>query len=95
MILASLAVFSWVAVLLAAVGRWESVSRSVADRNRELGLRDGVGGRVLASGMLESILWSTAPWDPLTYGVGAVLLMAILMLASYVWAASCGSGRYR
>ena len=36
--------------------------------------------------MLESILWNTAPRDPLTYGVGAVLLMAIVMLASYVWA---------
>jgi ABC-type lipoprotein release transport system permease subunit len=36
--------------------------------------------------MLESISWNTAPRDPLTYGVGAVLLMAIVMLASYVWA---------
>jgi putative ABC transport system permease protein len=106
-----IAIFSGVAMLLAAVGIFGVVSRSVAARTREIGirialgapgsrvLREVVGGSVglaaagvglglvlafILSRFIRSMLHGVVPTDPLTYGVVAVGLFAVAVLASLI-----------
>jgi predicted permease len=106
-----LLIFATITVLLAAVGTWGVVAYSVAQRQRELGLRIalGAGGqRVLrlvikrstltalvgvviglsgawaGSRILEAFLWETSARDPRIFLGGGVLLLAVVLLASYL-----------
>jgi ABC-type antimicrobial peptide transport system permease subunit len=106
-----LTIFATITIFLAAVGTWGVVAYSVADRQRELGLRLalGAGGtRVLrlvlrrstltasvgvlfglagawaGSRVLEAFLWNTSARDPRVFLGGAALLLAVVLVASYL-----------
>ncbi len=110
-VLGLLGVFAAVTVLLALTGTWSLVAFLVADRRRELGLRQALGagghrlvrgivhegaragvagvaagivGGLFASRLLERILWETEPTEPAVYAAGALLLLAVVLLASWL-----------
>ncbi len=110
-VLALLALFAAVTVLLAATGTWGIVAYAVADRRRELGLRMalgsdaarvvrmvvrrslvsvvpgialGLGGAWATSRILEAFLYQTSPRDPVTFAGGAALLLAVVLVASWL-----------
>jgi len=49
-----------------------------------IGVGVGLAGALAASRLLESFLFGTAPWDPLTFAGVAVVLTAVTALAGYV-----------
>jgi putative ABC transport system permease protein len=104
-------IFSAVAMILAAVGIFGVVSRSVAARTREIGIRIALGapasqvvrevsrnslvlagvgigvGLILAfvlSRFIRSMLHGVTATDPLTYGLVAVILFGVAVLASLI-----------
>jgi putative ABC transport system permease protein len=110
-ILALLGIFAAITVGLVAAGTWGLVAYSVADRQRELGLRIALGaeptsvqrlvvrksmgaglagvilglaGAWAGSRLLESFLWEVSPREPLALLAGASLLLAVVLLASYL-----------
>jgi putative ABC transport system permease protein len=110
-VLALLALFAGVTLLVAATGTWGIVAYQVADRRRELGLRMALGagrGSVLGlvlrqsartaalgtavglatawagSRLLDALLYETRPTDPLAYLGSSALLLAVVMLASWL-----------
>jgi putative ABC transport system permease protein len=44
----------------------------------------GLAGAVVTARVLRSLLYQLSPWDPLTYGVVSLLLIAVALLACYL-----------
>ncbi|WP_141326046.1 ABC transporter permease [Myxococcus sp. AB025B] len=49
-----------------------------------VGLGVGLGLALVVSRLMEGLVYGVAPWDPVTYGAVAVLLVGVALLASYV-----------
>jgi predicted permease len=49
-----------------------------------IGLALGIAGALLLSHFIASLLFDLKPTDPLTYGVGSILLLVVASLASYL-----------
>jgi predicted lysophospholipase L1 biosynthesis ABC-type transport system permease subunit len=105
-----LAVFAGLALALAAVGTYATVSLLVAERAHEIGIRmalgagrrtilgwimregfvlaaagvaAGVGGALLATRLMASLLYGVRPVDPLTFAAVPLLLALIALAAAW------------
>jgi len=106
-----LAIFSTVALVLAALGIYGVLAYSVAQRTREIGVRMalgardsavagmvvreafgvvgvglalGVGGALVLTRVLASLLYEVSPTDPATFAGVAFILGAVALAASYL-----------
>jgi predicted permease len=49
-----------------------------------IGVCVGLAGAVAVARVLQSLLYQLSPWDPVTYGVVSLLLIAVALLACYL-----------
>jgi len=49
-----------------------------------IGAAAGLAGTIVVARVLSSLLFRLSPWDPLTYGAAALLLISVALLASYL-----------
>jgi ABC-type antimicrobial peptide transport system permease subunit len=56
-----------------------------------LGLAAGFVGALLLARLFSNLLFETRPWDPFTYGVVAILFVAVTLAACYFPARRAGA----